>query len=99
MPSWRWGGQSGSDIKVGLYRWPAKRWRLFVARRGADSQSQPKRTSAPSFKTQDAGTALSVLTMQDRDMLARYLTLSLVDRKTVCDVVVALAVAATVKAR
>ena len=37
--------------------------------------------------------------MQDRDMLARYMTLSLEHRKTVCDVVVALAVAATVKAR
>ena len=30
---------------------------------------------------------------------ARYMMLSLADRKTVCDVVVALAVAATVKAR
>ena len=37
--------------------------------------------------------------MQDREMLARYLTLSLADRKTVCDVVAALAVAATVKTR
>ena len=56
-------------------------------------------TLAPTFKAQDAGTDMSVLTMQDRDMLARYMTLSLADRKTVCDVVVALAVAATVKAR
>ncbi len=56
-------------------------------------------TLAPSFKTQDAGTDMSVLTMQDRDMLARYMTLSLADRKTVSDVVVALTVAATVKAR
>ena len=56
-------------------------------------------TLAPSFKTQEAGTDMSVLTMQDRDMLARYMTLSLADRKTVCDVVVALAVAAAVKAR
>ncbi len=56
-------------------------------------------TLAPSFKTQDAGTDMSVLTMQDRKMLARYMTLSLQDRKTVCDVVVALAVAATVKTR
>ena len=54
-------------------------------------------TLAPSFKTQEAGTDMSVLTMQDRDMLARYMTLSLADRKTVCDVVVALA--AVVKAR
>ncbi|NMM14844.1 MAG: hypothetical protein HHJ17_15085 [Rhodoferax sp.] len=56
-------------------------------------------TLAPTFKTEDAGTDMSVLTMQDRDMLARYMTLSLENRKTVCDVVVALAVAATVKAR
>ena len=42
---------------------------------------------------------MSVLTMQDRDMLTRYMTLSLENRKTVCDVVVALAVAATVKTR
>jgi len=56
-------------------------------------------TVAPTFKAQDSGTDMSVLTMQDRDMLARYMTLSLEDRKTVCDVVVALAVAATVKAR
>ena len=56
-------------------------------------------TLAPTFKAQDAGTDMSVLTMQDRDMLARYMTLSLQERKTVCDVVVALAVAATAKAR
>lgn len=56
-------------------------------------------TLAPTFKAQDSGTDMSVLTMQDRDMLARYMTLSLEERKTVCDVVVALAVAATVKAR
>lgn len=56
-------------------------------------------TLAPTFKSQDAGTDMSVLTMQDRDMLARYMTLSLADRKTVCDVVAALAVAAAVKAR
>ena len=56
-------------------------------------------TLAPTFKTQEAGVDMSVLTMQDRDMLARYMTLSLADRKTVCDVVVALAVAASVKAR
>jgi hypothetical protein len=42
---------------------------------------------------------MSVLTMQDREMLARYMALSLEDRKTVCDVVVALALAAKVKAR
>lgn len=56
-------------------------------------------TLAPTFKEQDSGTEMSVLTMQDREMLARYMTLSLEERKTVCDVVVALAVAATVKAR
>ena len=42
---------------------------------------------------------MTVLNMQDRDMLARYMTLSLQERKTVCDVVAALAVAATVKGR
>ena len=56
-------------------------------------------TLAPTFKSKEAGTDMSQLTMQDRDMLARYMTLSLADRKTVCDVVVALALAATVKAR
>ena len=56
-------------------------------------------TLAPTFKTQEAGIDMSVLTMQDRDMLARYMTLSLADRKTVCDVVAALAVAASVKPR
>jgi transcriptional regulator with XRE-family HTH domain len=56
-------------------------------------------TLAPTFKTQDAGVDMSLLTMQDRDMLARYMTLSLADRKTVCDVVAALALAATVKSR
>lgn len=39
------------------------------------------------------------LSMQDRDMLAKYSTLSVADRKTVCDVVLALALAATVKLR
>ena len=56
-------------------------------------------TLAPAFKTQESGADMSVLTMQDRDMLARYMTLPLADRKTVCDVVAALAVAATVKTR
>ena len=56
-------------------------------------------TLAPSFKAQDSGAELAMLTMQDREMLARYLTLSLEDRKTVCDVVVALAVAASLKTR
>ena len=56
-------------------------------------------TLASTFKTQSADTDMSVLTMQDRDMLARYMTLSLENRKTVCDVVVALTVAATVKPR
>lgn len=39
------------------------------------------------------------LSMQDRDMLAKYSTLSVTDRKTVCDVVLALALAASVKQR
>ncbi len=56
-------------------------------------------TLAPTFKAQDSGTDMTALTMQDREMLARYMTLSLVDRKTVCDVVVTLAVAASVKVR
>ena len=56
-------------------------------------------TVAATFRAQDSGTDMAVLTMQDRDMLARYMTLSLENRKTVCDVVVALAVAAAVKAR
>ena len=56
-------------------------------------------TLAPSSKAQDSGADRTVQTMQDREMLARYLTLSLEDRKTVCDVVVALAVAASVKTR
>jgi transcriptional regulator with XRE-family HTH domain len=56
-------------------------------------------TLAPSFKSQNTGTDMSQLTMQDRDMLGRYMTLSLADRKTVCDVVAALAVAAAVKPR
>ncbi|MFZ3140986.1 hypothetical protein [Polaromonas sp.] len=56
-------------------------------------------TLAPTFKTQDLGTDMSVLTMQDREMLARYMTLPQENRKTVCDVVVALAVAASAKSR
>ena len=56
-------------------------------------------TLAPTLKAQDSGTDMTVLSMQDRDMLARYMTLSLQERKTVCDVVAALALAATVKAR
>ena len=54
---------------------------------------------APTAKSQDAGVDRSQLTMQDRELLARYMTLSLADRKTVGEVVVALALAATVKAR
>ena len=58
-------------------------------------------TVAASFNAQDsdADFDLSVLTMQDRGMLTRYMALSLEDRKTVCDVVVALSVAAGAKAR
>ena len=57
------------------------------------------RTLAPTFKAQEAGLDLSELSMQDRDMLVRYMTLSLADRKTVYDVVAALAVAGSIKAR
>ena len=56
-------------------------------------------TLAPTFKAQDSGADMTVLNMQDCDMLARYMTLSLQERKTVCDVVAALTVAATVKGR
>jgi transcriptional regulator with XRE-family HTH domain len=56
-------------------------------------------TLAPAIKSQGSGADAAALTMQDRDMLAKYLTLSVADRKTVCDVVLALAVAASVKAR
>ncbi len=56
-------------------------------------------TLAPTFKAHDSGAGMSVLTMQDREMLVRCMTLSLEDRKTVCDVVVALVVAAGVKAK
>lgn len=54
---------------------------------------------AAPVKGQDVGANAATLGMQDRDMLAKYLTLSVADRKTVCDVVLALAVAASVKAR
>ena len=56
-------------------------------------------TLAPAIKLQGSGADAGALTMQDRDMLAKYLTLSVADRKTVCDVVLALAVAAAAKAR
>jgi transcriptional regulator with XRE-family HTH domain len=56
-------------------------------------------TLAPAAKSQGPSFDTSALTMQDRDMLAKYTTLSLADRKTVCDVVLALAVAASVKSR
>jgi hypothetical protein len=52
---------------------------------------------APAFKAQDSGAELPTLTMQDRDMLAHYLSLPVAERKTVCDVVTALAVAAAIK--
>ena len=56
-------------------------------------------TLAPGIKSQGSITDASALTMQDRDMLAKYMALSVADRKTVCDVVLALAVAATVNVR
>lgn len=56
-------------------------------------------TLSPSVKNQAGSMDTTALTMQDRDMLAKYTALSLADRKTVCDVVQALAVAASVKAR
>ena len=54
---------------------------------------------APPIKSSNASLDPSSLTMQDRDMLAKYTALSVADRKTVCDVVFALAVAASVKTR
>jgi len=56
-------------------------------------------TLAPAPKALDLAADLSALTMQDRDMLAKYSRLSVADRKTVCDVVVALAMAASLKNR
>jgi transcriptional regulator with XRE-family HTH domain len=56
-------------------------------------------TLAPAFKAEDSRVDMSVLSMQDRDMLTRYMALTLDDRKTVCDVVTALRLAATVKAK
>jgi hypothetical protein len=56
-------------------------------------------TLSPSVKYQAGSLDTTALTMQDRDMLVKYTALSLADRKTVCDVVQALAVAASVKAR
>ena len=56
-------------------------------------------TLAPTAKSQSSSFDASALSMQDRDMLGKYACLSMADRKTVCDVVAALAVAATVKAR
>src|SRR5665647_1155266 len=56
-------------------------------------------TLAPISKSQGSGADMTALTMQDRDMLAKYLALSVADRKTVCEVVLALAVAAAAKAQ
>jgi hypothetical protein len=56
-------------------------------------------SSEPTFNAEVAGLDWSALSMQDRDMLVRYMTLSLADRKTLCDVVAALAVAGSVRAR
>jgi transcriptional regulator with XRE-family HTH domain len=50
-------------------------------------------------KRQDGDTDLSMPNMQDRAMWTSYLTLPTADRKTVCDVVAALTVAAAAKAR
>lgn len=56
-------------------------------------------TLAPASKSQNASFDTATLTMQDRDMLFKYVSLSVEDRKTVCDVVVALTIAATVRVR
>lgn len=54
---------------------------------------------AAAAKAQDFGQDWQALNMQDREMLNRYLGLGPEGRKTVRDVVAALALAATVKAR
>jgi transcriptional regulator with XRE-family HTH domain len=54
-------------------------------------------TQVPALKMQDGVADTLSLAMQDRDMLARYLALPLEDRKTVCDVVAALSVSATIR--
>jgi transcriptional regulator with XRE-family HTH domain len=54
---------------------------------------------AASPKRQDSDAELATLNMQDREMLARYMALPIEDRKTVCDVVAALSVAAAMKTR
>ena len=54
---------------------------------------------ATPFRAQDSVGELPMLSMQDRDMLARYLNLPVEARKTVCDVVAALGVVASVKGR
>lgn len=56
-------------------------------------------TLAPVAKSQSASFDASAFSMQDRDMLAKYVGLSVADRKTVCDVVAALAVAAAAKSK
>jgi len=56
-------------------------------------------TLAPALKSPVADLEAVAFSMQDRDMLVKYQTLSVADRKTVCDVVVALAVAASVRGR
>lgn len=56
-------------------------------------------TVTSTIKAQDSDPDMSMLTMQDRDMLARYMALSLEDRKTVCKVVTALVISGSVKAR
>jgi len=56
-------------------------------------------TVMPPNKSPRTGFDASALTMQDRDMLAKYASLSVADRKTVCDVVAALAVAATFRVK
>lgn len=54
-------------------------------------------TITPIFKSKDSSANLSALTMQDRDMLTRYLALPLEDRKTASNVVLALSIAASIK--
>ena len=56
-------------------------------------------TVLPVFQAENSSADGAALSMQDREMLARYMTLPPKDRQTVSDVVAALKVAATVKFR
>lgn len=56
-------------------------------------------TLVPSLKSPDGAQEQAAMSMQDRDMLARYLALPPAEQKTVRDVVAALSIAATSKGK